>query len=182
MSVDGYVRTILRRVPTPPRSVTYRAVLGAVLRSTFGLAVGICVPLLVIAGSGALWAADGQVSYVFAGWMLIIACLIVLILVTYSSRIRGALARGLEVEATVIHLDKAEGPGRRTMDAMANGFVAGLRRVRHPLGEFEERFQYDGRGASSLRVGSQMLVLIDPDRRRVLLTVGIRDRPIASMR
>jgi len=178
--LQRFVLRILRQTPIPPRPVSYGAVLGTVLRSTLGLIGTLFGALPIVAALGAVVLAHGQIAgYVFAAWFLVFGAVVIVIPFWYAMRVRRALTDGLLVDASVVRLETAEGPNRRTMDAMGNGFVAGLRNVPHPLGNFEERFEFDGPGASGLRVGSRLSVLIDPARKRILLTVGVEEQAAA---
>ncbi len=175
MSVDGLVREVLRRSPAPPRGVGYGKVLRSVFASSLGFATVASGSVLLLAAVGFLWASKGAViPLVVAAWFLIVGILVWIITFTYAGRVRRALDQGMISEARVVSLERAEGPSRRTLDAMSNGFVAGTRKVGHPLGDFDDRFRYDGRGAASLNVGSRMTVLVDPERQKVLLTVSAR--------
>ncbi|TME30904.1 MAG: hypothetical protein E6I66_08480 [Chloroflexi bacterium] len=175
-----FVLRVLRQTPIPPRPVSYGAVLGTVLRSTLGLIAALFGVGGVVAGLVAVVSAHGQMwAYLFGVWFLVFGALVIIIPFWYSMRVRRALADGLLVDASVVRLETAEGPNRRTMDAMGNGSAGGLRNVHHPLGNFEERFEFDGPGASGLQVGSRLSVLIDPARKRVLLTVGVEEQAAA---
>src|SRR6266550_456759 len=168
-----FVLRILHQTPIPPRPVSYGAVLRTVLRSTLGLIAALFGLGGVVAGLVAVVSAHGQMwAYLFGVWFLIFGAVVIAIPFWYAMRVRRALTDGLLVDASVVRLETAQGPNRKTMDAMGNGFAAGLRNVHHPLGTFEERFEFDGPGASRLQVGSRLSVLIDPAGKRVLLTVG----------
>ena len=163
---------MIGRSPAPPRGVGYPKVLRSVFASSLGFATVASGSILFLAAAGFLWGAKGAlIPLVIAAWFLLVGVLVWIITFTYAGRVRRALEKGMISEARVVTLDKAEGPSRRTLDAMSNGFVAGMRKVRHPLGDFDDRFRYDGRGAASLDVGSPMRVLVDPDKQKVLLDV-----------
>jgi len=175
--VQRFVLRTLRQTPTPPRAVGYGAVLGTVLRSTVGLIVALFGLIPVVASVGFVVGAHGEAfAYVIGVCFLTFGTFVTAVPFWYSMRVRRALADGLLADASVVQLETAEGPNQRTMDAMGNGFAAGVRRVHHPLGGFDDRFQFDGPGASDVRTGSHMLLLVDPARRRVLLTVGVGDQ------
>ena len=175
-----FVLRILDQTPIPPRPVSYGAVLGTVLRSTLGLIAALFGALPIVGALGAVFVAHGQIApYVFAAGFLVFGAFVIAIPFWYAMRVRRTLTDGLLVDASVVRLETAEGPNRRTMDAMGNGFAGGLRNVHHPLGNFEERFEFDGPGASGLQVGSRLSVLIDPARKRVLLTVGVKKQAAA---
>ena len=172
MGIDGMVREVLRSEPQAPRRVRYRDVISILFRSSLGLAVFIGAVPGLIAGAGFIAWAHGQVVAVILGIsFLVFACFVSAIPFVYAARLRRALGSGVQVNATVQSLERADGPNRRTMDAMVNGFATGIRRVHHSLGDFDDRFRYDGRGAARLRIGSVMSVLVDPARQRVLLDV-----------
>jgi len=173
VSVDGLVREVIGVSPAPPRSVAYSRVLRTVFASSLGFATLASGSILLIAAAGSFWASNGAVvGLVMAAWFLVVGVLVWVIAFTYAGRVRRALEKGMISEARVVSLERAEGPSRRRLDAMSNGFVAGTRSVRHPLGVFIDRFRYDRRGAASLDVGSPMTVLVDPDRQKVLLDVS----------
>jgi len=179
VSVEGLVREVISRSPAPPRGVGYAKVLRSVFASSLGFATVASGSVLLLAAVGFLWGSKGAViPLVLAAWFLLVGVGVWIIMFAYAGRVQRALQRGTISEARVVSLDRAEGPSRRTLDAMSNGFVAGARKVRHPLGDFDDRFRYDGRGATSLDVGSPMMVLVDPERQKVLLDVptsgGIR--------
>jgi len=137
---------------------------------------------LLFASATFLWLSRGAfIPLVLAAWFLVFGIVVWIIPFTYARRVRRALDRGVISEARILSLDRSEGPSRRTLDAMSNGFVAGTREVRHPLGDFNDRFRYDGRGAASLDVGSHMAVLVDPDRQKVLLEIPSRGAPISGL-
>ena len=175
--LQRFVLRVLRQTRVPPRHVRYGAVLSTVLRSTLGLIAAIFGALPVAAALGVVVSAHGQISaYIFAALFFVFGAFVIAVPFWYAMRVRRALTDGLLVDASVAQLQTAEGPNRRTMDAMGNGFAAGLRNVHHPLGSFEERFEFDGPGASRLGVGSHFSVLVDPGQKRVLLTVGVEEQ------
>jgi hypothetical protein len=103
-----------------------------------------------------------------AGWIAF-GLLLLAIPVRSSVWIAQALRTGIMSTAVITTLESLEAPSRRSLGAMRNGYATGLRRVRHPLGEFDQRFVFDGIGAGTLHVGSVMRVLTAPAERRVLL-------------
>ena len=128
---------------------------------------------MIGAGCVFLLGAKGQgVALALGAWFLLFGLVLLASPFWYARRIERALRFGIVSLARVTALRTREGAGRRSLDAMANGYAEGRRLVPHPLGEFEEDFKFDGAGASALRVGSSMSVLIDPTRQRVLLDVG----------
>ena len=133
-------------------------------------------PVSFVSGLAFVVMARGEtLPSVIGAWFLVFGAFVTAVPFWYAMRVRRALLDGLVVDATVVQLDSAEGPNRRTMDAMGNGYAAGRRWVQHPLGGFDESFEFDGPGASGLRTGSRMSLLVDPAQRRTLLTVGVAD-------
>jgi hypothetical protein len=158
--------------PNPPRAVGFGRVLGVVGRSSLGFA-GFGFGALMIVGSlGFLLGSKGALAPQLIGWAFVFFGLVLIAIpFIYARRVAHALKTGVLSMATVVSLDTSLGPGRKTLDSMKNGFVAGIRRVQHPQGEFEEHFQYDGPGAANLHPGSSMSVLVGPDKTKVLLDV-----------
>src|SRR6267143_1233065 len=133
VSVEGLVREVIGRSPAPPRGVGYPKVLRSVFASSLGFATVASGSVLILAAVGFLWSSKGAVvPLVLAAWFLIVGVLVWIITFTYAGRVRHALEKGMISEARVMSLEKAEGPSRRTLDAMSNGFIAGTRKVRHP--------------------------------------------------
>ena len=172
MRVQEFLAGVTEHEPNPPRSVGFGRVLGVVTRSSLGIA-GFGFGLLMIVGSlGFLLGSKGALAPQVVGWAFVFFGLaFIAIPFIYARRVHRALKTGVLSTATVVSLDTSLGPGRKTLDSMKNGFVAGLRRVQHPHGEFEEHFQYDGPDAADFHPGSSMSVLIAPDKREVLLDV-----------
>ena len=172
MRVQEFLAGVTQHEPNPPRSVGFGRVLGVVTRSSLGIA-GFGFGLLMIVGSlGFLLGSKGALAPQVVGWAFVFFGLaFIAIPFIYARRVHRALKTGVLSTATVVSLDTSLGPGRKTLDSMKNGFVAGLRRVQHPHGEFEEHFQYDGPDAADFHPGSSMSVLIAPDKREVLLDV-----------
>lgn len=48
--------------------------------------------------------------------------------------------------------------------------------MRHPLGDFDEHFEFDGEGATQLQVGAAMPILAAADQQRVLLEISESSR------
>jgi hypothetical protein len=90
-------------------------------------------------------------------------------------RMREALRRGTVSDGLVIR-SKWFGPRLRaaTLDAQEHGMARGTWRVSHPLGDFDEAFESDAAWASSLRRGTHVRLLVDPNRQRVLMDLGPR--------
>ena len=158
--------------PDPPRSIGFGRVLGVVIRSSLGFA-GFGFGLVMIVGSlGFLLGSKGALAPQLIGWAFVFVGLVfIAIPFIYARRVHRALKTGVLSTATVVSLDTSLGPGRKTLDSMRNGFVAGIRRIQHPQGKFEEHFQYDGPGAANLHPGSSMSVLVARDKMKVLLDV-----------
>jgi hypothetical protein len=174
-SVAGLVRDTIARNPSPPRRIGFKDVLGAVLRTAVAAFSLIFALVLLISGFGFAAIAKSGLVWTIAGFFLLAGCALLAVPFLYAGRILHALRTGLVAEATVTTLTRRERPGRRSLEAMQNGFASGVRVVRHPLGDFEERFAYDGAGASSAHEGKKMIVLVDPGRRAVLMNVSMSD-------
>jgi hypothetical protein len=173
--VADLVRDTIAREPSPPRSVGLKDVLAAVFRTAVvGFSLIFAVVLLV-SGLGFASVAKSGLVWIIAGFFLLAGCAVLAVPFVYAGRITRALRSGLVAEARMTRLTRRERPGRRSLEAMQSGFASGVRVVRHPLGDFEERFEFDGAGAATAREGNRMTVLVDPDRRKVLLNVSISD-------
>jgi hypothetical protein len=174
-SLAGLVRDTIARDPSPPRGIGFKVVLGAVLRTAVASFSLIFALVLLVSGLGFAATAKSGVVWIIAGFFLLAGCAVLAVPFLYARRVTRALRTGLVAEATVIRLTRRERPGRRSLEAMENGFASGVRVVRHPLGDVEERFSYAGAGASTAREGEKMIVLVAPDRRAVLMNVSIGD-------
>jgi hypothetical protein len=82
-----------------------------------------------------------------------------------------ALRRGVRTTATVTDIFDS-GRSRVTLDALSNGWAEGRRLVFFDGHEFEDRFATDAPGSRELKPGSEMVVLVDPETRRVTLELG----------
>jgi hypothetical protein len=166
---------IVRDHPTPPRQVAFGEVLRAVVGETamriiligalgwLGILALILLAYPISAGS-VVFAA---VAAFFGGWFLYLPY-------SGSRKIWRALSNGVLVEAevtSVAYRDRMRTSA--TFDAMQHGLASGTRKVPHPLGEFTDRFRFDRPGASRIRQGTKMLVLVDPAKRRVARDLGL---------
>jgi hypothetical protein len=170
--VQEFLARVTEREPNPPRSVGFGRVLGVVIHSSLGFA-GFGFGFLMIVGSiGFLLDSKGALAPQLIGWAFVFFGLVLIAIpFLFARRVAHALKTGVLSIATVVSLDTSLGPGRKTLDSMKNGFVAGIRRVQHPQGDLEEHFEYDGPGAADLHPGSSMSVLLAPDKTKVLLDV-----------
>lgn len=163
----------IERWPDPPRPVEFGRMLLTSVRSAVGLAAGLFGTVTSIAGVGFLVAARGGILAEIIGTVFLLAGLAILIVpIIYAWRVTRAIRYGLRCKAVVISMLETDRSSRATLDSMRNGLAAGVRRIVHPLGDFEERFQYDGPGAAELRTGDAMVVLVAPRRRKVILDLG----------
>jgi len=169
------VRDTIARDPSPPRRIGFKDVLAAVLKTAVAAFSLIFALVLLVSGLGFAFIPKSGLVWIIMGFFLLAGCALLAVPFLYARRITHALRTGLVAEATVTRLIRQERPGRRSLEAMQNGFAAGVRVVRHPLGDFEERFAYDGAGASTAREGQKMIVLVAPSRRAVLLHVSLSD-------
>jgi hypothetical protein len=181
MGTEGLIRDVPRE-SAQPRAIGYAHVARSLWVSSLGLAalfglLSVVLGLIFVATS---WSAAWVV--VVGALFIIFGEFVIAVRFVAARRIQRALRLGIVRRAIVMELDIAEGPGGRTMDAMKNGFAAGIRRVDHPLGEFKDRFQFDGAGGASLTAGSRMTVLVDPNRQKVVLDVtgAVRDLPLTN--
>jgi hypothetical protein len=181
--LDDVVRRSVAETPDPPRSAPLGDLLRASYSSTTGKSlVGLGLLILAFAMFLGLLATD-DVGYLvlalpFGGFG-------VLSLVTPSfpaRRAARAVREGIRVPGRVTEIDYRPPGDSTTIDAIKHGFARGRRTVEHPLGAFEEPFETDAGWAGSLRVGSIVQLLVDPQRQRVLLDTGLVSAPRAQTR
>ena len=180
--MQAFLARVIEREPDPPRSVGLGRVLGVVVRSSLGFAGFVFGAVMILGSLGFLLGSKGALGPQLIGWaFVLVGLLFIAIPFTYARRVDRAIRTGILSSATVISLDTKLGPGRKTLDSMKNGFVAGIRRIHHPQGDFEEHFQYDGPGATKLHPGSSMSVLVAPDKTKVLIDVPRSSRAQDSL-
>lgn len=175
--LDVIVRAAVRETPDPPRPSSLQRLLRASYgslagKSMVGLALVGGIPLIVI---GVLGSREEPADLVVAilGVLFLIFFLVVPALP--ARRASKALQRGVRAIAEVVQVElRAPGPGR-TIDALTNGFASGMWRVFHPAGMYDTTFETDAAWATDLRVGSKVMVLVDPDRQRVGVHLGPAD-------
>lgn len=178
--LDQLVRETLAAEPDPPRSVPHRRLLRHSLLNVPAVAVVVVgAATLGLVGRFTLTGelAPGQESPVDAFSVLLAALgvgLIGLPLLTYL-RLARTLRRGVRVVARVTELEVPDTPAEAVDDrAAARRRVRGQRLIEHPEGLVEEPFAFDSDWAGDLVTGSEMEVLADPRRPRVLLELGSR--------
>lgn len=135
--------------------------------------VGMGLILVAVAIVLAVLAATDDPGFVWFA-LAIGACGLFMIVVPTlpARRAARAIRTGIRVTTQVIEMSYLPpGPGA-TVDAIANGFATGRRRVLHPRGVFEAKFETDATWAGQLRPGSRIEVLADPLRQRVLVDLG----------
>lgn len=167
-SVASLITTVLQRQPIPPRVVSYRRLLRVTSATPATPVIALFGVAAIVSGL-AFWLAESDIGWraVAAGFFVFGALMLSAPFVK-AQRLRRALEFGLLCSAQVTEIDTVESSSRRTLEAMRNGYAAGRRRVHHPAGDFDQRFEFDGIGASQLRVGSTLRVLVAPERQTVL--------------
>ena len=175
MSLATYARELVARQPEPPRQVP----LGGTLRRAYGSGAAIAMlAFAVLAGLpatiGSFLATGPDVIRVF----VVGVCGIVTLLFAGAPalgalRFRRALATGIAVNAEILTVRQTP-PRLRgdTIEASTHGLGRGTRRVDHPRGSFDERFETDAAWAAELAPGLQIRVLANPKQRATLLDLG----------
>lgn len=151
--------------------------LGVVLRDIYGRPTNLRAALL-----GAFFLCFGVVFLVrfanSAGLTLIYGVLLVagLALVGHpfieAVRLRRHLRAGVVARARVLELESADDTVV-SIDALTHGWAHGYRVVEAGETRFEEAFATDAPWSMDLAPGTEMLVVIDPAKRSVLLDLGL---------
>ncbi len=172
-SLEHYLATAIAREPEPPRHLHFlSAVPAAYFRNSNYELLGLVGILTVVGISlarafGVLLLSDWvAVSGLVLGVVMFAAPAVL------SVRAWKAGQHGLVVQATVTDMILTVTGSRSPLDPAPNGVASGKRRVAHPRGEYVEAFEFDGQGAATIVVGSQMSVLVDPNHRRTLFDLG----------
>jgi hypothetical protein len=171
---DTIVRKAVAAKPDPPRIAPTRALLSAKYRSTTGKSlVGMGIFVVAAGVPFAVNAVTDDPGFVwFALAMGALGLLMIVAPTLAARRAARAIRTGIRVTTEVVEMSYLlPGPGA-TIDAMANGFATGRRRVLHPRGVFEAKFETDATWAGQLHPGSRIDVLADPLRQRVLVDLG----------
>lgn len=167
---------IVDRLPQPPRSVSRGALIKRMYRSRvarwfvgFGLILGL--PLTFVFA----FVAEGDL------WLRILLSLFVGAFTIFlfglpalsAIRLSRALQWDLRVEGEILTA-RWTAPGLRpeTIEAGTYGMAAGMRRVFHPRGAFEEGFQSDSKWARELTAGTRIALLVHPTLPRVHFDLG----------
>ncbi len=179
-NLDEYARDLVAGQPHPPRRVPlFRLVLRTYLTraglavSGFALAVG--VPLTIVSAftSGPVWA-----RLLLLGAASLITLLFAVSPLVGAVRLQSALRHGIRVDGEILDV-RWFAPSLRppTIDAGTYGMARGTRRVHHPAGSFDERFESDAPWASDLTDGGAIALLVHPQRRTTLRDLGPRPPP-----
>lgn len=140
----------------------------------FGLLLGLPATAAAILSEGSWW--------LRAALVLSLGGFTLLILMTPAIgalRVYRALGHGIRVPGVILTAEWTARPA--TVDATTHGFTTGIRRVMHPLGAFEERFESDSPWARLLQPGIDISLLADPARPKVLFDLGpVRQTPEAA--
>jgi hypothetical protein len=174
VGIDDLVRAAVLASPDPPRPVS----MGRLLRESYGSTVGKSMVGLALVGGvpvtaiGLISSRDdiGGLGIALFGLLFTIAFLAVPAFP--ARRAARALQRGVRAVAEVIAVDVRPPGSRNTIDSIKHGFASGTWRVMHRMGSFETTFETDAAWAPELRVGSKVLLLVDPDRQRVAFRLG----------
>lgn len=168
------VEGVLAADAHPPRSVPLVRVVIAAVRTVLGLSAAIFGLGGALLGLAFVIASDPIVRgfglLFIAGGLFFLGAPVV-----YAVRVHNALRVGVATTAEVMSVDARRDFDHATLDGMRSGSAAGTWRVRHPLGDFDAPFRYEGRGAARLRPGARVRVLTAPDARRVLLELETLD-------
>lgn len=178
--VQEYAQQVVDSQPNPPRDVDVWPLVTRSYGSTTGK---------VVAGVGLLLGTPVIALAVFFGGPWTVARITLLVLSSlitaaaagspglYGWRMWRALKSGRVARAVVVRV-AFSGPRLRseTVDAQRHGMARGTWRVDGPDGPFEASFECDASWAAQLRRGTEVRVVVDPARTRVLLDLG----PIAN--
>jgi hypothetical protein len=174
--VQEYARETVFAQPNPPRRVSLWTLVARSYASTTGK---------VVAGVGLALGSPVIAIAVFFGGPWTIARITLLVLSTlvtvaasgspglYGWRMWGALKNGTVARAEVIRVTFS-GPSLRpdTIDAQRHGMARGTWRVDGLDGRFDASFECDASWASQLQRGTEVQLIIDATRPRVLLDLG----------
>lgn len=173
--LDRRVEAAVRAQPDPPRHVP----LGAFIRAGYGNAVALIFVTFALfsALTGVLvwWSATGEW---WAGAIVLFVCGAGFVLFAVAPLVRviryhRAARHGILVPAAVTNAEWTAPELRpETIEAGKYGMARGTRRIAHPKGAYEERFESDSPWASELKPGTRVWLLVDPDLPRVLMDLG----------
>jgi hypothetical protein len=175
--LDEVLRAAVRLSPDPPRPssvarllrVSYKSITG---KSMVGVALVLGAPATVIEILASLHDVGHVPLAIFA---VLFTAFLLAVPAVPARRASRALREGVRALAEVTELRHAP-PGRvTTIDSVSHGFASGRWRVDHPQGAFEKSFQTDSTWADELRVGSVVLLLVDPNRPSILVDLGPAD-------
>jgi hypothetical protein len=178
--LDETAAEVVRAQPNPPRRISLWPLVVRSYRSRAGLSLAGVGLLLGIPATAA-----GILS-VGPEWMRVVLILFcasfTLFMVTVPAigavRVHRSLRHGIRVSGVILDaLWRPPGLRPATVDATTNGMTTGIRRVMHPLADFEERFECDSPWAELLRPGTNVSLLANPARPKVLFDLGPVDDP-----
>jgi hypothetical protein len=163
----------------PPRDVAVAGLIAAgyrsfVGKSFVGLGLALGLPLVVIGFAGAdsdpwFWVIP-TAGALFAAFLVVVPAIGAL-------RLARALRIGILRQAMIVSAEVRPPGDRTTIDSMRNGFARGSLRLRGAEnGGTEIPFETDARWAATLRAGSDVDVLVDPKRGRIIWILGPSDR------
>lgn len=180
VQLDNLVRETISAEPDPPRPVPRWALLEHSLLNAPALvviAVGVVTLWVVSRFTFTGQLAPGQGSQLTAFSVLLGGLglgLIGLPLLTYL-RLARTLRHGLRAVARVTELDLPDTPAELDAEARRSSRrVRGHRLVEHPAGLFEEPFELEAEWADQLAIGTEIDVIVHPQRPRVLVALGLR--------
>jgi hypothetical protein len=175
-ALDEYAAEIVNRLPQPPRSVSTWALIKRMYRTqgarwSLGFALILGLPatfVFAFVAEGDLWLRV-PVSLFLGAFTIFLFVLPAV----GAIRLSRALVTGLRVEGEIVSAHWTA-PGLRpaTIEAGTYGMAIGTRRVFHPTGTFEEKFQSDSRWARELTAGLRIALLVDQTLPRVLFDLG----------
>jgi hypothetical protein len=184
-AVDDIVRATVRASPDPPRPVA----LGKLLRASYGSTVGKSMVGLALIGGvpitaiGLVSSRDSIGGFGIALFGIVFTIALLAVPAFPARRAARALRRDVRAVAEVVGVEVSPPGSRNTIDSIKHGFASGTWLVMHPMGSFETTFETDAAWVPELRVGSKVLLLVDPDRQRVDVQLGPVDhvtKPLAG--
>jgi hypothetical protein len=173
--LDEIAADIVGRVPDPPRPVPTWLLVRRLYRTSgarwvagLGLILGVPTTVAALAAAGLLWQ-----RIALAGLLGAFTIFIIFAPAIGAIRLARSLRTGMTIEGEILTV-RWSAPSLRpaTVEAGRNGMAVGKRRVFHPAGTFEERFESDSRWARELVAGTRVRVLADPSRPRVQFDLG----------
>ena len=181
-ALDEYAAAVVGRMPDPPRDVPTLVLIrrvygmgGAPWVAGFGLATALfTICLAVFRVSGPIWA---QIT--LFGILSVVSIVFMAAPAIGAIRLARALRWGIKVEGEILKAAWSRSELRPpTIEAGTNGMAVGTRRVFHPAGTFDERYESDSTWARDLGNGGvRVMLLADPSSGRVHFDLGPAERP-----